>query len=62
MVLLGRTMLWIVTRWFALEHEREREKRISAGSSRFEEHNILLPMMALYVKSGTCGVYRAVRC
>jgi hypothetical protein len=41
---------------------RERDQRISAGSGRFEEHNTLLPGMALYVSGVTGGVYRAVRC
>jgi hypothetical protein len=66
-VLLDRTVSWIVTRWFALgtrerEREREREKRISAGSGRFEERNTLLPGMALYVSGVIGGVYRAMRC
>jgi hypothetical protein len=60
-VLLGRTMSWIVTRWFALGHERERSS-FSVGSGRFEERNTLLPGMALYVSGVTGGVYRAVRC
>jgi hypothetical protein len=59
-VLLGRTMSRIVTRWFVLGHEREREKWISVGSSRFEECNTLLPGVALYVSGVTGGVYRAV--
>jgi hypothetical protein len=62
MVLLGRTVLRIVTRWFVLGHERERDKRISVGSGRFEERNTLLPRMALYVSGVIGGVYRAVRC
>jgi hypothetical protein len=28
-VLLGRTVLWIVTQWLALGHEREREANFS---------------------------------
>jgi hypothetical protein len=31
-VLLGRTVSWIITRWFALGHERESQ----ASFSRFE--------------------------
>jgi hypothetical protein len=61
-VLFGRTVLRIVTRWFALRHERERDKRISAGSGRFEERNTLLPRMASYVSGVTGGVYQAVGC
>ena len=59
-VLLGRTVSRIVTRWFVLGHERE--KRISAGSSRFEERNTLLPGVAFHVSGVTGGVYRAVGC
>jgi hypothetical protein len=62
MVLLGRTVSWIETQWFAVGHERETDKQISAGSDRFEERNTLLPGMALYVSGVTGGVYRAVRC
>jgi hypothetical protein len=60
-VLLDRTVSWIITRWFALGHERERErvKRVSAGSGRFEEHNTLLPGVALYVSGVTGVVYLA---
>jgi hypothetical protein len=61
-VLLDRTVSWIVTRWFALGHERESDKQISAGSSRFEERNTLLPGMALYTSGVTGGAYRAVGC
>jgi hypothetical protein len=51
-VLLGRTVSWIVTRWFVPRaRERERVKRVSAGSGRFEERNTLLPRVALYVGS-----------
>jgi hypothetical protein len=56
-VLLGRTVSSFVTRWFALGHERERVKRVSAGSGRFEEHNTLLPRVALYVSGVTGDVY-----
>jgi hypothetical protein len=35
-------------------HEKERVKRFSTGSGRFEKHNTLLPGMALYVR----GVYK----
>jgi hypothetical protein len=59
-VLLGRTVSWILTRWFALGHKRERGKRISVGLGRFEERNTLLPAMALYVSGVTGGVYRVV--
>jgi hypothetical protein len=41
---------------------RERDKRISAGSGRFEECNTLLPGMASYVSGVTGGVYQAVGC
>jgi hypothetical protein len=41
---------------------RERDKRISAGSGRFEERNTLLPRVALYVSGITGGVYRAMGC
>jgi hypothetical protein len=41
---------------------RERDKRISTSSGRFEEHNTLLPGVALYVSSIIGGVYRAVGC
>jgi hypothetical protein len=67
-VLLGRTVSWIVTRWFALGHERERERerervtRVSAGSCRFEERNTLLPGVALYVSGVTGDVYQAAGC
>jgi hypothetical protein len=61
-VLLGRTVSRIVTRWFVLGHERERDKRISAGSGRFEERNTLFLRMTLYMSGVTGGVYRAVRC
>jgi hypothetical protein len=60
-VLLGRTVSWIVTRWFVLGHERERVERVSAGSGRFEERNTLLPGVALW-EVFTSGVYRVVRC
>jgi hypothetical protein len=53
-VLLGRTVSWIVTRWF-VSGARERESR--ASFSRFgsvEERNTLLPGMTLYVG----GVYK----
>jgi hypothetical protein len=49
-VLLGRTVSWIVTRWFA-PGTKERVNRVSAGSGRFEERNTLLPRVALYVGS-----------
>jgi hypothetical protein len=48
-VLLGRTMSLIVTRWFVLQHESERDKQILAGSGRFEERNILLPGVAFCI-------------
>jgi hypothetical protein len=41
---------------------REREKRISAGSGRFEERNTLLPGVVWYVGDITSGVYQAVEC
>jgi hypothetical protein len=53
-VLLGRTVSWIVTRWF-VPGARERESR--AIFSRFwplEEHNTLLPEVTLYEG----GVYK----
>jgi hypothetical protein len=62
MMLLGRTVSRIVTRWFTLGHKRERDKRISVGSCRFEERNTLLPRVALYVGDITGGVYRAMGC
>jgi hypothetical protein len=52
-MLLGRTMSLIVTRWFMLEG-RERFRRFSAGSGRFEGRNTLLLGMALYA----CCVYK----
>jgi transcriptional regulator GlxA family with amidase domain len=56
-VLLGRTVLLIVARWFVLgARERERDMQFSAGSGRFERHNTLLPRVALYVWSVTSGV------
>jgi hypothetical protein len=57
MVLLGRMVSRIVTRWFALGHEREQDKWISAGSGRFEERNTLLPRVALYMNDITGDVY-----
>jgi hypothetical protein len=45
----------------AWARKRERVKRVSAGSSRFEERNTLLPGVALYVSGVIGGVYRAVR-
>jgi hypothetical protein len=48
-VLLGRTVLLIVARWFVPEaRERERVGRFSTGSGRSERHNTLLPRVALY--------------
>jgi hypothetical protein len=42
-VLLGRTVLLIVARWFVLgAREREREMRFSAGLGHFVRRNILL--------------------
>lgn len=54
-VLLGRSVSQIVTRWFTLWQERE--KRISAGSGHFEERNTLLPRMTLYMDEITVGDY-----
>jgi hypothetical protein len=53
-VLLGRMVSLIVTRWFVLRHERERERDelISAGLSCFEEHNTLLPGVAFCIWMG----------
>jgi hypothetical protein len=49
-VLLGRTVLLIVARWFMPEaREREKVGQFSAGSGRFERRNTLLPRVALYV-------------
>jgi hypothetical protein len=49
-VLLGRTVLLIVTQWFVLEaRERERDRRFSAGSVCLERRNTLLPGVDLYV-------------
>jgi hypothetical protein len=49
-VLLDRTVLLIIARWFVLgAREREREKRFSAGSGRFERRNTLLSRVGLYV-------------
>jgi hypothetical protein len=47
-VILGRTVLLIVTQWFVLD-ARERARQFSAGSDRLEECNTLLPEMDLYV-------------
>jgi hypothetical protein len=51
-VLLGRTVLLIIARWFVPRSTRKREKerveRFSTGSARFERRNTLLPGMALY--------------
>jgi hypothetical protein len=52
-VLLDRTVLLIVARWFvpeAREGEKVRERvgRFSTGSGRFEGRNTLLPRVALY--------------
>jgi hypothetical protein len=56
-VLLGRTVLLIVAQWFVLgAREREREKRFSTGSGRFERRNTLLPRMSLFMWCVTCGV------
>jgi hypothetical protein len=54
-VLLGRSVSQIVTRWFTLWQERE--KPISAGSGRFKERNTLLPRMTLYTDEITVGDY-----
>jgi hypothetical protein len=51
-VLLGRTVSPIVTQWFVLRHERERDEQISTGSGRFEEHNTLLPGVAFCIWMG----------
>jgi hypothetical protein len=51
-VLLGRMVSLIVTRWFVLRHERERDELISAGSSYFEERNTLLPGVAFCIWMG----------
>jgi hypothetical protein len=50
-MLLGRTVLLIVARWFALGSMREgkRDRRFSAGWDRFERRNTLLPRVALCV-------------
>jgi hypothetical protein len=49
-VLLCRTVLLIVARWFVPEaRERERFRQFSIGSGRFERRNTLLPGEALYV-------------
>jgi hypothetical protein len=48
MVLLGRTVLLIVTQWFVLV-TRERDIRFSAGSGRLERRNTLLTRVDLYV-------------
>jgi hypothetical protein len=47
-VLLGRTVLLIVTQWFVLD-ARERERRFSVGSGRLKRRNTLLPGVDLYV-------------
>jgi hypothetical protein len=47
-VLLDRTVLLIVARWFVLG-ARERDMQFSAGSGRFERRNTQLPGMGLYV-------------
>jgi hypothetical protein len=47
-VLLGRTVLLIVTQWFMLD-ARERDRRFFAGSGRLERRNTLLPGADLYV-------------
>jgi hypothetical protein len=47
-VLLGKTMLLIVTQLFMLD-ARERHTRFSAGSGRLDRRNTLLPGMDLYV-------------
>jgi hypothetical protein len=36
---------------------RDRDKRISVGSGRFEERSTLLPRVALYIGDITSGVY-----
>jgi hypothetical protein len=60
-VLLGRAVLLIVARWFVLG-ARERERRFSAGSGRFERSNTLLSRVALHVWSVTSGVSSMERC
>jgi hypothetical protein len=47
-VLLGRTVLLIVTQWFVLD-TRERDRQFSTGSDPLEERNTLLPRVDLYV-------------
>jgi hypothetical protein len=47
-VLLGRTVLLIVTQWFVLD-ARERDRRFSASLGRLERRNTLLLGMDLYV-------------
>jgi hypothetical protein len=57
MVLLGRMVLLIVARWFVLgARERERDRRSSAGSGRFDRRNTLLPRVGLYAWCITSGV------
>jgi hypothetical protein len=48
-VLLGRTVLWIVTRWFVLGHERERE------SSEFQQVWAALRSVIPYFLGCLCG-------
>jgi hypothetical protein len=47
-VLLGSTVLLIVTQWFVMD-ARERDRRFSVGSARLERYNTLLPGVDLYV-------------
>jgi hypothetical protein len=56
-VLLGRTVLLIIARWFVLgARERERDERFSAGSDRFERCSTLLPRVDRYVWCVISGV------
>jgi hypothetical protein len=51
MVLLGRTVSWIVTQWFV---PGAREKKESSEFQQVEERNTLLPRTTWYVG----GVYK----
>jgi hypothetical protein len=59
-VLLGRTVLLIVTQWFMLD-ARERDRRFSAGLGRLERRNTLLPRVDLYVVGYKRGLLNGVK-
>jgi hypothetical protein len=54
MVLLGRMVSWIITRWFMPGHEKKDSRASFNRFGPLEKRNTLLPVMTLYVG----GVYK----